>query len=90
MTTKTKFDIFSIEVTVNVLRSFTLVSFERVYKFGMHAKYEVPISYGLKVMAKVKVFRYVGLRSQSRSLGQNFLHDTDRKSIIKRNIHVIC
>ena len=88
MITKTKFDIFSIEVTVNVSRSFTLVSFERVYKLGMHAKYEVPTSYGLKVMAKVKVFRYVGLRSRSRSLGHNFLYD--RKGIIKRNIHVIC
>ena len=34
----------------------------------MHNKYEVSISYRLKVKANVKVFRLVGQRSWSRSL----------------------
>ena len=52
----------------------------------MHAKYEVSISYGSKVMDNVKVFRYVGQRSRSRSLGQNFWHGP--KGLIRRNVHV--
>ena len=35
-------------------------------------QYESPISNGSEVMTNVKVFRYVGHRSQSRSLGQIF------------------
>ena len=37
-------------------------------------------------MPKVKVFEYVGQRSRSRSLGQNFLHDW--KGPITSNVHV--
>ena len=47
--------IFSFKVTVKVTRSLTLVSFERASFWSMHAKYEVSISYGSKVIAKVKV-----------------------------------
>ena len=49
-------------------------------------KYESSTSKGSKVMAKVKVFRYVGQRSRSRSLGQNFL--LDQKGLITRKVHV--
>ena len=37
-------------------------------------------------MAKVKVLRYVGQRSRSSSLGQNFWYG--RKGLITRNVHV--
>ena len=43
------------------------------------------ISYDSKVMAKEKVFRYVGQMSLSRPLGQNFWHD--QKNLITRNVH---
>ena len=36
---------------------------------NVHEKYESPTLNGSKVMTKVKVFRYVGQRSRSRSLG---------------------
>ena len=64
----------------------TLVSFERVSLANIHAIYEVSISYGSKVIAKVKVFRYVGQRSLSRSLGQNPWQD--QKGIITKNAHL--
>ena len=53
-----KLAIFCIKVMVKVTRSLTLVSFERVslVEYCMHANYRVSISYGSKVMAKVKVF----------------------------------
>ena len=54
--TKSKLAILSIEVMVRVKRSLTLVSFDRFHYLSMHAKYDVSISYGSKVMAKVKVF----------------------------------
>ena len=47
--------ISSFKVKVKVTRSLTLVSFEGHHKWSMHAKYEVSISYGSKVIAKVKV-----------------------------------
>ena len=46
--------IFSFKVKVKVTRSLTLVSFERASLLE-YAKYEVSISYGSKVTAKVKV-----------------------------------
>ena len=51
-----KLAIFSIKVMVKVTRSLTFVSFKRVSLVSMHAKYEVSISYGSKVMSKIKVF----------------------------------
>ena len=50
-----------------------------------HVKYESPISYGSKVMIKVKVFQNVGQRSRSRSQGQNF--GTDGK-VLSQGIHM--
>ena len=47
--------IFSFKVKVKVTRSLTLVSFERVSLEELEARYEVSISYGSKVTAKVKV-----------------------------------
>ena len=44
--------IFSFKVKVKVTRTLSFESFER---WSMHAKYEVSISYGSKVIAKVKV-----------------------------------
>ena len=49
-------------------------------------KYEVSISYSSKVMAKVKVFRYVGQRPRSRSPGQTFWYQW--KGLITKNAHV--
>ena len=51
----TKFEkaIFSLKVKVKSTRFLTLVLFERAYKWNMHAKYEVSISYCSKVKAKV-------------------------------------
>ena len=39
---------------------------------GVHAKHESPTSNGSKVLVNVKVFRYVGQRSQSRPQGRKF------------------
>ena len=52
--TKSKKLFFSFKVKVKVTRSLTLVSFERASLLE-YAKYEVSISYGSKVTAKVKV-----------------------------------
>ena len=67
----TQLDCICITALWLVKRSMTSVSFERVSLANIHAIYEVSISYGSKVIAKVKVFRYVCQRSLSRSLGQN-------------------
>ena len=47
--------IFSFKVKVKVTRSLTLVSFERASLVEYDAKYEVSISYVLKVASNVKV-----------------------------------
>ena len=49
-------------------------------------KYESPTSNGSKVTVKVKVFRYVGQRPRSRSLGQNFWYGW--KGLLTRNVYV--
>ena len=49
-------------------------------------QYESPISSGLKVMAKVKVFSKVGQTSRSRSQGQKLWYHV--KGLVTRNIHV--
>ena len=46
---------FSFKVKVKVTRSLTLVSFERASLVEYACQYEVSISYGLKVIANVKV-----------------------------------
>ena len=74
------------KVTVKVTVSSTLVSLKKFYYLKLHAKYEVSISYGSKVMAQIKVFRYVGKRSLSRPLGKSCWHDL--KGLITRNVHV--
>ena len=56
--------IFSFKVKVKVTRSLSLVSFERAS--SMHANYEVSISFGSKVIAKVKVDN----RQTNRQTGQ--------------------
>ena len=46
VSTKFKKAIFNIKVAIKVTRSFALMSLERPFKWSMHAKYEVSISYG--------------------------------------------
>ena len=46
----------SIKINVKVIRSLILMSFERTSLLFMCAKYEFFISYGSKIMAKVKAF----------------------------------
>ena len=65
--TISKLDIFSIKVT----RSWTLGSFAKVLLVEYTCQYEVSISYGSKVMAKIKVFLILARQSQSqRQTGQ--------------------
>ena len=49
-------------------------------------KYESHTSNGSKVIANVKVFRYVSQRSGSRSQSQNIWYE--QKGHITRNVHV--
>ena len=49
---------------------------------NVHVKYESPTSNGSNVMVKIKVFKYVGQRSRSRSLGPKFWYG------LTRNVHV--
>ena len=49
-------------------------------------QYESPITSGLKVMAKVKVFSKVGKTSRSRSLGQKLRYHV--KGLVPRNTHM--
>ena len=55
-TTKLKVVTFGIKVSVNAIRSLTLMLFENVShdKFGMHDKNEDSKSYGSKLTAKFK------------------------------------
>ena len=53
---------------------------------SVHAQYEDSISYGSKVMAKVKYLRLLGLRSRLRSLRLKWRYD--QKDLITRNAHV--
>ena len=54
--TKVEKAIFSFKVKVKITRSLTLMSiWKGMISGSMHAKYEVSISYGSKVIAKVKV-----------------------------------
>ena len=51
-----------------------------------YVNYESPSSSGLKIMAKVKVFRKVDQTSRSRLLGQKLWYDV--KGLVPRNTHV--
>ena len=64
----------------------TSVSFESSWVYMPNKKYEVFTSYGSKAVVKVKVFRYVGQKPMSRSVGQNFWHN--QKDLITRNVHM--
>ena len=50
-----------------------------------YIEYESPVSYGRKVMYRVKVFSNVGQRSRSRSCDQNLKFH--RKVLVIRNTH---
>ena len=52
----------------------------------IHVKYESPTSNGLKYIGIVKVFIYVGQRSQSRLQCQNFFYEL--RGVITRNVYV--
>ena len=84
----TQLDCICITALWLVRRSMTLVSFERVSlaNIHVHAIFEVSFSYGSKFIAEVKVFRYVGQRSLSRSLGQSPWQD--QKGIITKIVHL--
>ena len=50
-----------------------------------YIEYESPVSYGRRVMCRVKVFSKVGQRSRSRSHDQNLWYH--RKGLVIRNRH---
>ena len=59
------FKIYRSKFTVKVTRSKRLVQLCSLITTNAHMKYESSTSNGSKVMAKVKVFRYVGQMSRS-------------------------
>ena len=73
---------FSFKVKVNVTRSLTLVSFERVSLVEYACQYEVAISYGSKVIAKVKVDNRQTDKQTDRQTNRQTNKQTDRTKTI--------